>query len=122
MPVDHSANLRAAAEFLGSSYDFLDDELLAAAAEIDRLRAGIQAMLDGDYPNPRSHRPGKCPHGQPYYEECGECNDDWLTGILNPAVSATLVSASSSGDEVTICSTESTNLLISDEAVDRTDA
>lgn len=53
------------------------------AAEIKRLRAGIQAMLDGNYPNPRSYRPGQCPHGHLYYEECGACDEAWLKAVLN---------------------------------------
>lgn len=53
------------------------------AAEIQRLRAGIQAMLDGNYPHPRSYRPGNCPHGHLYYEECVACNAAWLTALLD---------------------------------------
>ena len=51
-------------------------------AEIDRLRSGIQAILDGNYPNPRKHRPGKCPHGMAYYEACENCVDDALSALI----------------------------------------
>lgn len=54
--------------------------------ELERLRAGIQAMLDGNYPHPRKYRPGKCPHGTPYYDECTRCDGEWLRGLLNPEV------------------------------------
>ena len=57
------------------------------AAEIQRLRAGIQAILDGDYPNPRDHRPGKCEHGIYYWEPCEQCLDSALLAILNGAAS-----------------------------------
>lgn len=55
-------------------------------AEIERLRKGIQDMLDGNYPHPRTYRssPGmECPHGIPYYQDCGACNDAWLQGLLS---------------------------------------
>lgn len=51
-----------------------EDREIAYAEEIVRLRAGIEAYLTGDYPNPRQHRPGNCEHGVPYYEECGACD------------------------------------------------
>jgi hypothetical protein len=64
----------------------LGRNMISAAAEIDRLRSGIQAMLDGNYPHPRAYRsaPGmECPHGIPYYQDCGACNDAWLQGLLS---------------------------------------
>lgn len=64
-------------------------ENFKARAEITRLRAGIQAMLDGNYPNPRSYRPGKCPHGLAYYEACENCAYEWLAGLLNPTLTTT---------------------------------
>lgn len=54
--------------------------------EVERLRAGIQDMLDGNYPHPRKYRPGKCPHGTPYYDECLNCDDEWLRKLLEPGV------------------------------------
>jgi hypothetical protein len=51
-------------------------------AEIERLRAGIRAMLDGDYPHPRSYRPARCPHDTACFDECGQCNDEYLTELL----------------------------------------
>lgn len=38
---DHAGNLRAAADYLGGTYDGLDDELRAAAAEIERLEEAV---------------------------------------------------------------------------------
>lgn len=52
-------------------------------AEASRLRAGIAAFLAGDYPNPRQHRPGKCEHGTPYYEECGACDGAHFERLLH---------------------------------------
>lgn len=63
--------------------DLAAAELAAARAEIERLRAGIQDMIDGDYPNPRDHRPLKCRHDTWYYEECKYCNDEWLQKLLS---------------------------------------
>lgn len=57
-------------------------DLGLANLEIMRLRAGICAMLSGNYPNPRDHRPGRCRHGVHYWEECGQCSDAWLEHIL----------------------------------------
>lgn len=62
-----------------------DDEINRLRAEIERLRSGIQAMIDGNYPNPRAYRSApnkKCPHGVFYYDECEACNDAWLMGLL----------------------------------------
>lgn len=47
-----------------------------------KLRAGIQAYLSGDYPNPRDHRPGKCQHGASYWEECTNCSIEHFTKVL----------------------------------------
>lgn len=63
-----------------------EDREVALALEITRLRAGIQAMLDGDYPHPRAYRsePGmRCPHGTLYHDNCEQCNDEWLAGLLD---------------------------------------
>jgi hypothetical protein len=51
-------------------------------AEALRLRAGIEAFLAGDYPNPRSHRPDNCEHGTPYYEECSACDTAHFLKLL----------------------------------------
>lgn len=49
--------------------------------EIERLRAGIQNYLDGDY-EPRVKKVDKCPHGRYGYEECGSCIDEYFTKLL----------------------------------------
>lgn len=61
-----------------------DKKLLAIIDERDRLRKGVQDFLDGNYSNPRSYRhdTGACPHGQPYYQDCGECNDEHFRKLL----------------------------------------
>ena len=56
--------------------------LIDIAIDAERLRVGIQAYLDGDYPNPRQHRPESCGHGIPYYESCEQCIDAHFTAIL----------------------------------------
>ena len=52
-----------------------------ANAEIERLRAGIQAFLDGDY-EPRVRKLDKCPHGLYGYEACEGCIADWFSKLL----------------------------------------
>jgi hypothetical protein len=42
--------------------------------EVARLRKGIQDFLDGNYENPRLHRPSKCGHGRLWFEGCDECD------------------------------------------------
>lgn len=59
----------------------------AAADEIERLRQGVQDMLDGNYPHPRTYRPMQCPHGAEYWHECPSCNDAALQAILTPTAS-----------------------------------
>lgn len=58
--------------------------LIAALEKNNEQRAGIQAMLDGNYPCPRAYRNegGQCPHGIWFYEACEMCNDEWLTKLL----------------------------------------
>lgn len=60
----------------------LRDEVAAWKTEATRLRAGIEAFQAGDYQNPRQHRPGNCPHGRPYYEDCGACDAEHFTRLL----------------------------------------
>lgn len=57
-----------------------------AAAEIERLRKGIQDYLDGNYDHPRKYRAQgpqtKCPHGKLYWDACDGCIDDYFTKLL----------------------------------------
>src|ERR1700730_5004442 len=61
-----------------------EDREIAFALEITRLRAGIQAMLDGDYPCPgtyaRNHT--MCPHNVDWPESCWQCDEAWLVKVL----------------------------------------
>ncbi len=52
------------------------------AAEILRLRAGIYAILTGDYDNPRRYRPEPCRHHVPYCDVCERCLDAALERVL----------------------------------------
>lgn len=52
-------------------------------AEIKRLRAGIQAIIDGS--EPKRPRNNPCPHGIPGYETCGNCIDEYLIRLLENA-------------------------------------
>lgn len=47
------------------------------------LQDDLKKYLAGDYPNPRQHRPGKCQHGQFYWEQCETCNDNWIQAALD---------------------------------------
>ena len=58
------------------------DAISEKNAEIARLRKGIQDYLDGNYPHPRSYRPGKCPHGWYYFNECEQCTDEHFHKLL----------------------------------------
>lgn len=51
-------------------------ELIGKAEEM------LKNYLSGDYENPRQYRPGKCPHGAYYYEECEVCNDAYIEQTL----------------------------------------
>ncbi|WP_424134261.1 hypothetical protein [Roseomonas chloroacetimidivorans] len=76
------ANLAAAFQdwFRQSGVEFwrecdAPEELAAiAVGEVERLRAGIRAFLEGDYDSPRLYQPGGCPHGTPFYEGCSACD------------------------------------------------
>jgi hypothetical protein len=50
---------------------------------LEGLREGLKRFLQGDYPNPREHRPGTCSHGVNYWETCEQCNDDFLKTLLD---------------------------------------
>lgn len=50
-------------------------------SEVGRLRAGIQAYLDGDY-EPRVKTYDRCPHGQYGYEICEACIDKHFADLL----------------------------------------
>jgi hypothetical protein len=58
----------------------------ADAEKLADLRAAVQHVLDGDYPNPRQHRPGKCGHGV-YYCRNNRRRSDYLISELKMAVS-----------------------------------
>ena len=51
------------------------------AVENMRLRAGIQAFLDGDW-EPKVRKIEKCPHGQYGYESCEACIEIWFQRLL----------------------------------------
>ncbi|MCK1445388.1 hypothetical protein IVB43_23675 [Bradyrhizobium sp. 48] len=54
-----------------------------AAAEIRRLRQGIQDYLDGDYGRDYFHTArDKCPHGLFRWESCENCIDAHFTKLL----------------------------------------
>jgi hypothetical protein len=50
--------------------------------ERDHLSNGILAYLSGDYPNPRRHRPGPCPHGVSYFAGCEQCDAEYFSELL----------------------------------------
>lgn len=55
----------------------------SAQERLEELQHKIQMFLDGDYPNPRLHRPGQCEHKIWYWESCESCNDAWLKSALD---------------------------------------
>lgn len=50
-------------------------------AEIERLRAGIQNFINGDY-EPRIKKIEKCKHGLYGYEDCGSCASEHFEQLL----------------------------------------
>jgi hypothetical protein len=58
--------------------------MAALQAEVKSLREAIQAYLDGDYENPRKHRPGPCKHGTYYYMDCAD--GDYFQAVLDSAL------------------------------------
>jgi len=50
--------------------------------ECERLRKGIADFLSGDYPNPRQSRPLPCKHGTEYWQECPQCDAEYLSGLI----------------------------------------
>lgn len=59
-----------------TQFQQMSDKLDISKDESERLRAGIQAFLDGD------HRSGKCQHGQPRHEPCTQCDAAHLQAVL----------------------------------------
>lgn len=49
------------------------------------LEKAIVDYLDGNYPHPRQYRPGKCPHGIFYWDDCGACIDKHFQRALDRA-------------------------------------
>jgi hypothetical protein len=50
------------------------------------LRAGINAYLDGEFENPRRHRPGQCAHGIFYWQPCEACIDAHFLALLKQVI------------------------------------
>lgn len=49
------------------------------------LRRAIEDYLSGDFPHPRHYRPGKCPHGIFYWNECEACTTKHFERALDRA-------------------------------------
>lgn len=69
--------------------------LTTSEAKVERLRKGIQDYLDGNYENPRKHRPEPCKHNSLWYHGCEFCIDEHLQGVLD----ATPISQAQGGSE-----------------------
>jgi len=63
-----------------------DEQISKQAAEIARLRKGIQDYLDGNYVGPRAGRKDgaqtRCPHGMFYWDACENCIDEHFAALL----------------------------------------
>ena len=62
-------------------------------AEIERLRAGIQKLLDEGAPRTvaepyaddgKPHKGDRCPHGCFTWESCDACTDEYLARLFAP--------------------------------------
>ena len=64
------------------------EDMLAALDEIERLRAGIQALIEGSPQwqpalHEQSRRLGKCIHDRWDYDGCDCCTDEYLQLLLD---------------------------------------
>lgn len=58
--------------------------------ELQKLKMGIQAGIDGNYPRKRAvpynkdkiSKLDKCPHDKYFYEDCEECLCDYLRDLM----------------------------------------
>ena len=82
-PEERIAQLQAQVQSLNLENAELREQADELRKERERLEKGIRAMLDGDYPNPRQNRPKTCKHNIQYWDECGQCNDEYLASLLN---------------------------------------
>ena len=82
------AEANGARQTLSDANDVMSCNLLDVAKQNERYKTAIQKYLDGDYPHPTYYRPEQCPHEKYYYEECGECDDEYFQGVLAEALKA----------------------------------
>ncbi len=66
--------------------DAMQKEARELIQEVHRLRQGIQDYLDGNYDNPRQHRPHPCAHGQLWYQGCDQCDDEHFSRLLGDVI------------------------------------
>lgn len=66
----------------GQHYGPMAKACAEAAAEIRRLRKGIQDYVDGNYEPKIVGKIDKCSHGQFGYEACEACIDEHFTKLL----------------------------------------
>lgn len=62
---------------------------IAAQEALRIAQEAITKFLDGDYENPRRHRPGQCAHGIWYWQACENCADAHFEAAKN-AIDAAL--------------------------------
>ena len=64
------------------------------AVEVERLRAALQKVIDGDVPRPvgkryradgQESKNDQCIHGEWMYDECWGCTSDLARAALHPA-------------------------------------
>lgn len=49
---------------------------------IEQLQAAITNFREGNYPHPRTYRPNQCPHKKYYYEDCGDCDEEYWQSVF----------------------------------------
>lgn len=56
----------------------------SAETRLAGLQEAVAKYLAGNYKNPRTerHRSGKCSHGRWWFDECEQCNDEFLSAAL----------------------------------------
>ena len=64
------------------------DRTTQYCTEVERLRAGIKALIDGSpdwklHPDKAPRALGKCVHGRWPYDGCDQCRDEYLQRLLD---------------------------------------
>ncbi|MGY3527305.1 hypothetical protein [Bradyrhizobium sp. USDA 4452] len=74
---------RADYEVLGESYFKVREECERLKALTERAIKGIRDFTEGNYDNPRQHRPATCKHDQYWYQGCQSCDEAYMEALVS---------------------------------------